>query len=69
MDEYGVPRQGLSSTPPERPACVLIVDDERANRDLLKVMLAPEGLLLLTASSGEEALALLDTTADLFPDY
>ncbi|HMF86521.1 MAG TPA: hybrid sensor histidine kinase/response regulator, partial [Gemmatimonadaceae bacterium] len=34
-------------------------DDERANRDLLKVMLAPEGLLLLTASSGEEALALL----------
>jgi signal transduction histidine kinase/DNA-binding response OmpR family regulator len=37
----------------------LIVDDERANRDLLKVMLAAEGFLLLTASSGEEALALL----------
>ena len=48
-----------ASSAPERPACVLIVDDERANRDLLKVMLAPEGLLLLTASSGEEALALL----------
>ena len=43
----------------DRPACVLIVDDERANRDLLKVMLAPEGFLLLTASSGEEALAVV----------
>ena len=39
------------------PARVLIVDDERHNRDLLEVMLAPEGLLLQTAASGEEALA------------
>ena len=59
MDELSISRNGLGSNTPERPACVLIVDDERANRDLLKVMLAPEGLLLLTASSGEEALALL----------
>ena len=54
-----MPQRGSASRAPERPPCVLIVDDERANRDLLKVMLAPEGLLLLTASSGEEALALL----------
>ena len=54
-----MPQKGSASNAPERPPCVLIVDDERANRDLLKVMLAPEGFLLLTASSGEEALALL----------
>src|SRR5215210_4029485 len=59
MDESPMPQKGFSSKSPERAPCVLIVDDERANRDLLKVMLAPEGLLLLTASSGEEALALL----------
>ena len=38
---------------------VLIVDDERHNRQLLEVMLAPEGLVLDTASSGEEALAIV----------
>jgi two-component system sensor histidine kinase/response regulator len=38
-------------------ACILIVDDESHNRDLLDVMLRPEGYLLLTAASGEEALA------------
>ena len=39
------------------PARILIVDDELHNRQLLEVMLAPEGLLLQTAASGEEALA------------
>ena len=38
---------------------VLIVDDERQNRELLEVMLAPEGFVLLTAASGEEALAIV----------
>jgi PAS domain S-box-containing protein len=38
---------------------ILIVDDERKNRQLLEVMLAPEGFQLLTASSGEEALAMV----------
>jgi PAS domain S-box-containing protein len=42
---------------PGPPARVLIVDDERTNRELLELMLAPEGLLLETAASGEEALA------------
>jgi two-component system cell cycle sensor histidine kinase/response regulator CckA len=41
----------------DRPARVLIVDDERHNRQLLEVMLAPEQLVLETAASGEEALA------------
>lgn len=43
----------------KNPARVLIVDDELHNRQLLEVMLAPEGLLLQTASSGEEALELV----------
>src|ERR1700682_3068122 len=41
------------------PARILIVDDERHNRQLLEVMLAPEGFLLLTAAGGEEALAMV----------
>ena len=47
------------------PPRVLIVDDERRNAELLKVMLTPEGYVLLTASCGEDALALL---ADQQPD-
>jgi DNA-binding response OmpR family regulator len=38
---------------------VLIVDDERPNRDLLEIMLAPEGFDLVTAASGEEALRII----------
>jgi DNA-binding response OmpR family regulator len=36
---------------------VLIVDDERKNRQLLEVMLEPEGYVLASAESGEGALA------------
>jgi PAS domain S-box-containing protein len=43
----------------DHPARILIVDDERPNRELLKVMLTPEGFLPLTAASGEEALAMV----------
>jgi CheY-like chemotaxis protein len=39
------------------PARVLIVDDERANRQLLEIMLEPEGYELSLATNGEEALA------------
>jgi two-component system cell cycle sensor histidine kinase/response regulator CckA len=42
-----------------RPARLLIVDDERHNRQLLEVMLAPEGFVLSTAAGGEEALAMV----------
>ncbi len=38
---------------------ILIVDDEFHNRQLLEVMLAREGCLVLTAASGEEALAVV----------
>jgi CheY-like chemotaxis protein len=36
---------------------VLIVDDERPNRELLQIMLGP-GLTVATAATGEEALAI-----------
>src|SRR3981081_3739989 len=55
------PCEGHAVTSPR----VLIVDDERRNAELLKVMLLPEGYALLTATSGEDALALL---ADQPPD-
>jgi two-component system sensor histidine kinase/response regulator len=38
---------------------ILIVDDERPNRQLLEVMLKPEGFHLRSAASGEEALAMV----------
>jgi DNA-binding response OmpR family regulator len=43
----------------DRPARILIVDDEPYNRQLLEVMLASESYVLETAASGEEALALV----------
>lgn len=43
----------------DRPARILIVDDELPNRELLEVMLAPEGFHLATAATGEEALAMV----------
>jgi diguanylate cyclase len=42
-----------------RPACLLIVDDERDNRELLDVILTWEGFVVLTAGSGQEALAVV----------
>jgi signal transduction histidine kinase len=49
----------VSLTVAQQPARILIVDDERHNRTLLEVMLAPEGFVLTTAASGEEALAMV----------
>ncbi|CAN5918969.1 ATP-binding protein [soil metagenome] len=43
----------------KRPRRILIVDDERHNRQLLEVILSREGFVTLTATSGEEALATL----------
>jgi PAS domain S-box-containing protein len=42
---------------------ILIVDDEVYNRQLLEGMLAPEGMLLQTAGSGGEALAMVTRQA------
>jgi two-component system cell cycle sensor histidine kinase/response regulator CckA len=41
----------------DTPARILIVDNHRHDRQVLEAMLAPEGYMLLTATSGEEALA------------
>ena len=49
----------------DHTARVLIVDDERHNRDLPELMLAPEGYLLQTAHSGDAALAMV---AERAPD-
>jgi two-component system cell cycle sensor histidine kinase/response regulator CckA len=43
---------------PDRPARILIVDDEPNNIKLLQAMLAPDGFVVRTATSGEQALAL-----------
>jgi signal transduction histidine kinase len=56
---------GLLPIDAGQPRSILIVDDERRNRDLLEVMLKPEGFRLLSAASGEEALA---TVAQQPPD-
>jgi DNA-binding response OmpR family regulator len=50
------------TTPPDAtraPARVLIVDDERANQQLLEIMLEREGYDLSVATSGDEALAMV----------
>jgi DNA-binding response OmpR family regulator len=49
---------------PAKPR-VLIVDDERKNRDLFEVLLSQDGYELATASCGEDALALI---AEKLPD-
>ena len=43
----------------DHQARVLIVDDELHNRRALEVMLGREGYVLLSAASGEEALAMV----------
>src|ERR1019366_6910076 len=47
------------------PASILSVDDESANRRLLRALLGPEGYVTRSAASGEEALA---SIADDPPD-
>ncbi|HET9003816.1 MAG TPA: response regulator [Gemmatimonadaceae bacterium] len=42
---------------------VLIVDDERKNRQLIEVMLGEDGYQVLTASSGDDALAMIEVSA------
>ena len=52
----------FASTPDaDNPACILIVDDELFNRQVLEVMLARPGYVISTATTGEEALAMVGT--------
>lgn len=44
---------------PRSPAHLLIVDDDRINRQLLEIMLEPEGYRLAVATTGDEALAMV----------
>lgn len=44
----------------DKRARILIVDDDRQNRQLLEVMLATEGFIIQTASSGEESLEMVE---------
>jgi DNA-binding response OmpR family regulator len=60
----GGPRKEAPDTP-AAPSRVLIVDDERKNRDLLEVMLGGQGYELATVTCGEDALARI---AELVPD-
>jgi diguanylate cyclase len=41
------------------PARILVVDDDRDNREVLGVVLRCEGFVVLSAASGEEALAIV----------
>jgi DNA-binding response OmpR family regulator len=40
-------------------ACILVVDDEPDNRELLEIILASEGFRVVAAASGAEALAIV----------
>jgi DNA-binding response OmpR family regulator len=46
-------------------ARILVVDDERRNRDLMEVMLGAEGYRVITATCGTDALAMV---AEQLPD-
>jgi signal transduction histidine kinase/DNA-binding response OmpR family regulator len=62
--DRAVPADGHGpATAPEPPATVLVVDDEPAARELLSRLLVRDGLRVVTAANGEEALRLARTTA------
>ncbi len=46
-----------------RAACVLVVDDETDNTEVLEIILTWEGVRVMTAHSGEVALALVAQSA------
>jgi CheY-like chemotaxis protein len=49
----------MSATTPRRDFSILIADDDRDSRDVLRDIIQPEGFRLFVAASGEEAIDLL----------
>ncbi len=49
----------MSATPFRRDYSILIADDDRDSRDALRDIMQPEGFRLFVASSGEEAIDLV----------
>lgn len=45
---------------------ILVADDERELREILKLMLGAEGYEVVTAENGREALSLADETVDMY---
>ena len=58
-EERAVPSPIVAPRSAAQPPRILIVDDDRADQELLEIMLKPEGFVILTAESGKEALALV----------
>jgi CheY-like chemotaxis protein len=50
----------MMSAPPEKPAEVLVLDDELDAQDLLKLVLERRGYTVYPSGSGEEALRLIE---------
>jgi PAS domain S-box-containing protein len=61
----GIPSAAAQAPSTREQPIVLVVDDEMQDRELLASYLAPEGYRVVTASSGDEAIA---TARDIHPD-
>ena len=46
--------------------CILIADDEKEIRDILRLLLTGEGYAVCTAENGKEALVLASAEVDLY---
>jgi adenylate cyclase len=63
------PAAGTADHPPHAAGCILVVDDDEGNREILGRWLARDGHCTLFAARGDEALALLRTPgAQPLPD-
>ncbi|MDB4936570.1 MAG: hypothetical protein JWP87_3542 [Labilithrix sp.] len=51
--------EGTASTASGPPGRILVVDDERDNRELMEIVLRWEGFVVVTATSGGQALAMI----------
>ncbi len=47
----------------DRPVCILVIDDDANNKELLRVILESEGVRVHTAGTGEEGLSIVEEVA------